>query len=100
MTRPNFALRAGVSLAAIMTAATPVLAQSALPPADAPAAPAAAGDPGNSTDIVVTGSRIRRDPLSQDAPIIFVDQDDIAKTGLNSINDVLQRLPSSGGGLG
>ena len=25
--------------------------------------------------------------------------DDIAKTGLNSVNDVLQRLPSSGGGL-
>jgi iron complex outermembrane receptor protein len=29
----------------------------------------------------------------------FVDEEDIAKTGLNSINDVLQRLPSSGGGL-
>ena len=37
--------------------------------------------------------------LSQDSPIIFVDQADIAKTGLNSINDVLQRLPSAGGGL-
>jgi len=30
---------------------------------------------------------------------VFVDADDIAKTGLNSISDVLQRLPSSGGGL-
>ena len=50
-------------------------------------------------EIVVTGSRIRRDPLTQEAPITFVDNDDIAKTGLNSINDVLQRLPSSGGGL-
>ena len=49
--------------------------------------------------IVVTGSRIRRDPLDQDAPIVFVGQDDIAKTGLASVNDVLQRLPSSGGGL-
>ncbi len=48
---------------------------------------------------MVTGSRIRRDPLSQDAPIVFVGQEDIAKTGLNSVNDVLQRLPSSGGGL-
>ena len=50
-------------------------------------------------DIVVTGSRIRRDPLDHDAPVVFVDQADIAKTGLNSVNDVLQRLPSAGGGL-
>ncbi|MGN3975005.1 TonB-dependent receptor domain-containing protein [Tsuneonella sp. SYSU-LHT278] len=49
--------------------------------------------------IVVTGSRIRRNPLDQDAPVVFVDEGDIAKTGLNSVTDVLQRLPSSGGGL-
>ncbi len=30
---------------------------------------------------------------------MFVDAEDIAKTGLSSVNDVLQRLPSSGGGL-
>src|SRR4051812_765873 len=50
-------------------------------------------------DIVITGSRIRRNPLDQDAPRVFVDQTDIQKTGLNAINDVLQRLPSSGGGV-
>ena len=71
----------------------PAFAQSTLPPADT----ATAAESGEA--IVVTGSRIRRDPLDQDAPIVFVDQDDIAKTGLNSVNDVLQRLPSSGGGL-
>ena len=98
MIRTIFALRAGVSLAAIMIAASPALAQSTLPPPDAATAPAAAGDQGDSAEIVVTGSRIRRDPLSQDAPIVFIDQEDIAKTGLNSINDVLQRLPSAGGG--
>ena len=82
-------------------AATPALAQSTLPPSEpAPApAPAAASDPANTAEIVVTGSRIRRDPLAQDAPIVFVDQADIARTGLNSIADVLQRLPSSGGAL-
>ena len=74
-------------------------AQSTLPPPDAAQTPATAGEPTSGGEIVVTGSRIRRDPLSQDAPIVFVDQEDIAKTGLNSINDVLQRLPSSGGGL-
>lgn len=80
----SFALAAG--------AATPALAQSNVP-ADAQGA-ATSGE-----DIIVTGSRIRRSPLEQDAPIVFVDQEDIAKTGLNSVNDVLQRLPSSGGGL-
>ena len=50
-------------------------------------------------DIVVTGSRIRHDPLEQPAPVTFVDQKDIARTGLSSIADVLQRLPSAAGGL-
>jgi len=50
-------------------------------------------------DIVVTGSRIRRDPLSQDQPVTFVDRADIDRTGLSSVADVLQRLPSSGGAL-
>jgi iron complex outermembrane receptor protein len=74
-------------------------AQSTQPPPDAAQAPVAASEPAQGAEIVVTGSRIRRDPLSQDAPVVYVDQDDIAKTGLNSINDVLQRLPSAGGGF-
>jgi iron complex outermembrane receptor protein len=50
-------------------------------------------------DIIITGSRIRRNPLNQDSPIVFVDQQDIARTGLSAIADVLQRLPSASGGL-
>jgi iron complex outermembrane receptor protein len=58
------------------------------------------GTPTDSAeDIVVTGSRIRRNPLDLDSPVTFVDEKDIARTVLKSINDVLQRLPSSGGGL-
>ncbi len=49
--------------------------------------------------IVVTGSRIRRNPLDQEAPVVFVDKSDIERTGLTSVADVLQRLPSSGGAL-
>lgn len=82
-----------MAVAAILAGAGPVLAQDSQPPA---AAGTASPD---QEEIVITGSRIRRDPLSQDSPITFVDQDDIAKTGLTSVNDVLQRLPSSGGGL-
>ena len=100
MKRVEIALRAGAALAAIVAGTTSAQAQSTLPPADVSEAQAsAAAEPDAGADIVVTGSRIRRDPLSQDAPIVFVDQSDIAKTGLNAINDVLQRLPSSGGGL-
>jgi iron complex outermembrane recepter protein len=49
--------------------------------------------------ILVTGSRIRRDPLDQDQPVVFVDRADIDRTGLTSTAEVLQRLPSSGGAL-
>src|SRR5918993_309692 len=99
MTRIPFALRSGTALAAVAIA-TSAAAQSTEPPPDVSQAPATtAQEPADQGEIVITGSRIRRDPLSQDQPIVFVDQEDIAKTGLNSINDVLQRLPSSGGGL-
>jgi iron complex outermembrane receptor protein len=83
---------------ALVFAAAPAMAQSTLPPANPPTDATGAQVPPTDVEIVVTGSRIRRDPLSQDAPIVFVDQADIAKTGLNSTIDVLQRLPSSGGG--
>lgn len=99
MTRIPFALRAGTALAAVAIA-TSAAAQSTEPPPDVSQTPATtAQEPSDQGDIVVTGSRIRRDPLSQDQPIVFVDQEDMAKTGLNSVNDILQRLPSSGGGL-
>ena len=98
MGRSQVALRAGAGLFALVIGSA-AAAQSTLPPPDAAEAPASAAEPTSGGEIVVTGSRIRRDPLSQDAPIVFVDQADIAKTGLNSVNDVLQRLPSSGGGL-
>src|SRR3546814_2755053 len=90
---------AWVSLATVAAGlAAPAFGQEMTPPEqpDEQASTAAEAEEGA---IVVTGSRIRRDPLSQDAPMVVVDGGDIAKTGLNSINDVLQRLPSSGGGL-
>ena len=79
------------------------------------AAPAAAQTVGTSTeaaeaaqadattetagDIIVTGSRIRRDPLDQPSPVVTLDDKSIARTGLASVADVLQRLPASSGGL-
>ncbi|TXC69002.1 TonB-dependent receptor [Sphingorhabdus soli] len=95
--------RAGVAVSAILAASAPLApayAQAAATGSDAASDEAAdqptvaAGDA-----IVVTGSRIRRDPLDQDAPIVVLDRTAIENTGLSSIADVLQRLPSSGGGL-
>ena len=100
MSRAQSTLHTSAALAILFTA-NPAWGQASQPPSDVSQAPApeAQGEPTSNVDIVVTGSRIRRDPLSQDAPIVFVDSEDIAKTGLNSVNDVLQRLPSSGGGF-
>ena len=97
MSRVRSNLRAGAALAALLIAA-PAWAQEAPPAEELPSAPTATQRE-TPPDIVVTGSRIRRNPLSLDAPITFVDSEDMAKTGLNSVTDVLQRLPSAGGGL-
>lgn len=50
-------------------------------------------------EIVVTGSRIRQDPLAQGRPILNLDEEELDRSGLNSVGDFLQRIPSSGGGL-
>ena len=79
-------LKTGVLLSAFLYNA-PSFAQSTAPQAD------------DAGAIIVTGSRIRQSPLDQDKPIVTVDQEAIARTGLSSIADVLQRIPSAGGGL-
>ena len=76
---------------ASLAVASPVFAQDQATPAE---------DAGASEEtIIVTGSRIRRDPLDQAAPIVTLDEGAIEDTGLSSVADILQRLPSAGGGL-
>jgi len=85
--------RLGCAVIAIAAAtASPAFAQPGTTPPDASASQ---GD----NNVVVTGSRIRRDPLDQSQPVVFVDRADIDRTGLTSTADVLQRLPGSGGAL-
>jgi iron complex outermembrane recepter protein len=103
MKRTDWALRAGVAVIALASAGTAAQAQSTLPPPDVAtgqAPPATAGaPPASQGEIIVTGSRIRRDPLNQNAPVVFVDKAAIDKTGLSAVGDVLQRIPSAAGGL-
>ncbi|MEA3060399.1 MAG: iron complex outerrane recepter protein, partial [Sphingomonadales bacterium] len=95
------AIRSGAATLALAAAssawAQPPVGQPDQPSPNAPTA--AAQDTQTGDAIVITGSRIRRDPLSQDQPVTFVDRADIDRTGLTSTADVLQRLPSSGGAL-
>lgn len=97
MKRIDSALRASAALAAIMVGASGAYAEAPTP--TVPTTQATPVTPITDKDIIVTGSRIRHNPLDQDAPRVFVDSQDIAKSGLNSVTDVLQRLPSAGGGL-
>ncbi|HYJ30593.1 MAG TPA: TonB-dependent receptor [Allosphingosinicella sp.] len=81
-------------------AATPAFAQPSTTQPDEPveqdAGPGARDEGG---PIVVTGSRIRRDPLDSEQPVVFLDRADLDRTGLSNAAEILQRLPSSGGGL-
>jgi iron complex outermembrane receptor protein len=99
MKRYDTILRAGVAFVALVAGSGAAGAQSVAPPPNVQNPQTSPTTPTPQGEIVITGSRIRRNPLDLDAPRVFVDQADIQKTGLNAINDVLQRLPSSGGGL-
>ncbi len=81
------------AIGASVIAALPVHAQAVAP------APAANGPDAAADEIIVTGSRIRRDPLNQESPVVVLDAASIQQTGLSAIADVLQRLPSASGGL-
>jgi iron complex outermembrane receptor protein len=49
--------------------------------------------------IEVTGSRIRRSDFETAQPVTVVTREDIARTGLTNIGDLLQELPSAGSAL-
>ena len=86
-------LLAGAAIA-VVSAMSASVAQAQTVPGDATAS---SDEPAG--DIVVTGSRIRRDPLNDPSPVVRLDNESIAQTGLSSVADVLQRLPGSAGGL-
>lgn len=50
-------------------------------------------------EVVVTGSRIRRNPLDQPVAIMEIGAGDIESTGLTNLADALQQLPISGSAI-
>jgi iron complex outermembrane receptor protein len=93
-------LRSGTATVALILAAAGVSGPAFAQPSTQPDQDSEQTSQDSSEEsILVTGSRIRRDPLDQDQPVVFVDRADIDRTGLSSTAEVLQRLPSSGGAL-
>ena len=79
--------------------ASPGPAEPATPPPteEAPLAAEPVPDPADEV-IVVTGSRIG-DPLGKQAPVLTMSREDLDRTGLTSVGDILQQLPVSGGAI-
>lgn len=70
----------------IAAAAAPAFAQSA--------APTQAEDAAQVEEVVVTGSRIRRDPTTAPTPLIQVNRQELLSTGLSSVIDYLATIPA------
>ena len=65
-----------------------------------PILPATAQEKSNEIEeVLVTGSRIRINPLDQTSPVTSISEEDLKRSGITSIADFLQRLPASGGAL-
>ncbi len=76
----------GTAFLAIMAAA-PVLAQT-------PQDPAGDGQEAVVDEIVVTGSRIRRDPTTSPTPLITVSREEILESGQANVIDYLADIPA------
>lgn len=50
-------------------------------------------------EIVVTGSRIRKNPLNEPAPVMDISEADIDRTGLTNLGAILQQLPITGSAI-
>ncbi|HET7844266.1 MAG TPA: Plug domain-containing protein, partial [Xanthomonadales bacterium] len=77
----RFALAAGVAAAAC---ASPALAQDA---------------PEKLETITVVGSRIKRTDIETSQPVFVLEREDLQKTGLASVGDILQDLTTNGATL-
>jgi len=59
----------------------------------------AADDTAKGEKIIITGSRIRQSDVEGKSPVRIIDQEDIQRTGLKSIGDILQQLSISGSAI-
>jgi outer membrane receptor protein involved in Fe transport len=90
-------LLASTVLAGVMAVSAPVWAQTAQPQEPLNTAPGAADAQDESAEldeVVVTGSRIRRDPTNSPTPLIQVQREDLLTTGQTTVIDYLATIPA------
>ncbi len=63
------------------------------------ATPAVQAEEGVVEEVIVTGSKIRQNPLEKTSPVNVLTSEDLDRNGIVSIADMLQRLPNSGGAI-
>jgi iron complex outermembrane receptor protein len=98
--RTWYGTRACAGLATLLAAASSSWAQDAPPAPEEPEVEVPGEEPESEGEvIVVTGSRIRTDPLDKQAPVLQLTREEIERTGLTSVGDILQQLPASGGAI-
>ena len=68
-------------------------------PAIAQDADTDAEEAGVLEEIIITGSRIRKDPLNEPAPIMNISDSDLVDTGLTNLGAILQQLPITGSAI-
>jgi len=95
MTRVNRGALIGAFVAAVLTHGAALAA---------PQAASSAQQPANSNDglleeVVVTGSRIKRDPTTAPTPLIQVSREEVVNSGLASVIDVLADIPALSGSI-
>jgi outer membrane receptor protein involved in Fe transport len=79
-------------LAGVMAVAAPAFAQSQLPAVNVQGQ--ADQDATDIGEVVVTGSRIRRDPTNAPTPLIQVSRDELLETGQATVIDYLATIPA------
>ena len=99
LNKPNRAQRARLMRRVLgLGAAAAMGSLAGMPVALAQTAPAGAVANNEVTEIVVTGSLIRRADTETPSPIQVISADDIAKTGFTNVADVLHNLSANGAG--
>ncbi|RYG79308.1 MAG: hypothetical protein EON59_16460, partial [Alphaproteobacteria bacterium] len=93
MTLKRNHLLASTVLAGVIAASAPAFAQTA-PATDPLNSPAAQDQAAELGEVVVTGSRIRRDPTNSPTPLIQVQREQLLSTGQATVIDYLATIPA------